>query len=81
MLLRIWAWAFDTIPSAKSTFILTGVALAWLFVIMVGMSIVRGDVSIPPCQEDEVIVGVGNFYSDGYWDEYLCVHPEVIING
>ena len=83
MLLRVWAWCFDTVPSAKSTFILAGVALFWLFVIMVGVGIVedRNFHDVPSCQEDEVIVGVGNFESDGYWDEYLCVHPEVIING
>lgn len=29
---------------------------------------------IPPCMEDEVIVGVGNF-KDGYWDGgYMCIH-------
>lgn len=34
-----------------------------------------------PCQEDEFIVGIGNFDSNGYWDEYVCIHPDTIING
>ena len=82
MLLRIWAWCFDTVPSAKSTFILAGVTLFWLFVIMVGVGIVEGRNfhDAPSCQEDEVIVGIGDFDS-GYWSEYICVHPEVIISG
>lgn len=25
------------------------------------------------CQEDEVIVGYGDFHSTGYWDEYGCI--------
>ena len=80
MLLRIWAWCFDTVPSAKSTFILAGVALFWLFVIMVGVGIVEGRNfhNAPSCQEDELIVGVGDFDS-GYWSEYLCIHLDNII--
>lgn len=25
-----------------------------------------------PCQEDEIIVGYGDFHSDGMWDAYTC---------
>lgn len=25
-----------------------------------------------PCQEDEIIIGVGDFHSNGLWDEYTC---------
>lgn len=28
---------------------------------------------IPPCQEDAVIVGRGDFNSSGYWSRYECV--------
>jgi hypothetical protein len=27
---------------------------------------------VPPCQEDEVIVGVGDFGTNGYWSGYEC---------
>lgn len=32
--------------------------------------------SVPRCQEDEVVVGVGDFHSSGYWDAYRCWHVE-----
>ena len=85
MILRIWAWVFDTVPSAKTTFILAFVALFWLFVIMVGISIAKGDVDtrghdVPSCEEDELVVGIDSF-DNGYWSEYICVHPDVIFNG
>ena len=32
----------------------------------------------PPCMEDEVVVGTGDFNSDGYWDRYVCDHPDNI---
>ena len=38
-------------------------------------------IPVPSCQEDELVVGIGNFNNDGYWDEYICVHPDTIING
>jgi hypothetical protein len=28
--------------------------------------------SVPQCQEDEVLVGVGDFHHSGYWDSYRC---------
>jgi hypothetical protein len=30
----------------------------------------------PACQEDEVIIGTGDFKSTGYWDHYECFHPD-----
>ncbi len=33
----------------------------------------------PRCQEDEVIQGLGNFNSTGYWDRYTCVHPDQLV--
>lgn len=27
---------------------------------------------IPPCLEDEVVVGVGDYSGDGYWTAYQC---------
>lgn len=33
--------------------------------------------SAPKCQEDDVIVGTGNF-SNGYWDSYKCVNIDEV---
>ncbi len=33
--------------------------------------------SIPACQEDEVVVGNGDF-SSGYWSNYECVPADLI---
>lgn len=27
---------------------------------------------IPSCQEDEILIGVGDFHAGGYWDSYDC---------
>ena len=83
MMLRIWAWCFDTIPSAKSTLILACAALVGLFVIMVGIAMFDPPQThiVPPCNEDELVVGIGDFTSDGYWSEYICIHPDTIIHG
>jgi len=31
---------------------------------------------VPACMEDEVIIGYGDFHSDGLWDHYRCEHPD-----
>lgn len=31
---------------------------------------------VPACHEDEVVQGRGDFHSTGYWDRYVCVHPD-----
>jgi hypothetical protein len=28
--------------------------------------------NVPPCQEDEVLVGQGDFHASGYWDRLVC---------
>jgi hypothetical protein len=33
---------------------------------------------IPPCQEDEVLVGQGGFTHSGYWDNYRCTNVEEV---
>lgn len=34
--------------------------------------------SVPPCQEDEVLVGQGDFHPSGYWDGLHCVNLEEV---
>lgn len=53
------------------------VAASWIVLIAVaGLLWVQAQTasiaSIPACQEDAVIVGTGEFHSDGRWDDYGC---------
>ncbi len=57
-----------------------GVAFA-AFIILLFVYITSFVPDVPSCQEDELIVGIGNFDTDGYWDNYICVHPDTIFNG
>lgn len=90
-MLRIWAWIIDSIPSVpseKTTIIICILA----FVAMVGVMTIKNVVSaqedtivnvtlgdVPPCQEDEIVVGMGDFNSDGYWSKYRCDHPDTLL--
>lgn len=33
---------------------------------------------VPQCQEDEVVIGRGDFGNDGYWDFYECANRDDI---
>lgn len=63
-------------PFTRPWFFMLGLALGSL-----GMSLALATTlepvtpGVPACQEDEVIVGVGNFDGD-FWDEYRCAHPD-----
>jgi hypothetical protein len=48
-----------------------GIALLATAMLMLGYEAGRGDFQPPPCPEDAVLLGVGN-YEDGRWDAYWC---------
>lgn len=51
---------------------LVGLLLIGLLVTTVaGMSDDLANFELPRCQEDQVLVGEGNF-EDGYWEGYVC---------
>ncbi len=55
-----------------------GFAMLGLAVIfLMGVSEGDGPPPVPSCQEDEIINGAGD-YSDGYWETYVCVHPDTV---
>jgi hypothetical protein len=35
--------------------------------------------TIPPCEEDEVVWGAGDFHADGYWDRYACIAVDELV--
>ena len=35
--------------------------------------------TIPPCEEDEVVWGSGDFHADHYWDRYSCIPVDEIV--
>ena len=81
-MLRIYVWIKDTFSNITITQIVVGVAAIVIALILFGAIV--GAVQSPsiiPCQEDEVIIGIGNFMSTGYWDEYVCTHPDILYFG
>lgn len=49
--------------------------LVFVFMVVFLLFINKGieSTTVPKCQEDEIIVGTGNF-ANGYWDSYECKH-------
>lgn len=37
----------------------------------------QGDNPVPKCQEDEIVVGHGN-YANGRWETYQCAHKDTL---
>lgn len=46
-----------------------------LFIAVVVLLAMHRPAAMPSCQEDEIVVGVGD-YDAGYWDAYVCQHFE-----
>lgn len=85
MILRIYAWMQDQQITWGTLMFFICIPVATIITGLIILSVIFAFTSTepitPPCQEDEFIVGIGNFASNGYWDSYICIHPDVIING
>lgn len=53
------------------------VAWAWLALLALPHAAEPGPRVVPACEEDEVIVGTGDF-AGGYWTGYQCVNFEEV---
>lgn len=53
------------------------IILGWLALMWVVVGAMDQPPTVPACQEDEVVVGVGDF-DNGYWSGYECRNFEEV---
>lgn len=58
-------------------FIIFGFMMSVMLIVGMAALIISQNNQLPKCAEDDIIVGQGQYYSNGTWQYYACQHIEI----